>query len=138
MKPAASLVILAIAAALAACAAQPPGSVPASASRFDASARLNLKVSHPVSSRDVVSIARPQVLHLPYGYYKIMVNGRERYCHKETYTGSRVQTEEVCYSKAQLESIEEHTREYMQNVQSYGETCVYNSPGAAGGMGSCK
>ncbi|MGH8261280.1 MAG: hypothetical protein ACREUG_16490 [Steroidobacteraceae bacterium] len=137
MKPVASALILTIAAALAACASRPPGTAAATATAVGTPQVKNIQLESRVRSSDVIAITRPQVLHLPFGYYHVVVNGQDRYCHKENYTGTRVQTAEVCLTKAQMEANAKSTQEYMHDVQSYGARCVYHTADATGGMGSC-
>jgi len=137
MKPVTCVVILTIVAALAACASQVPGTAPEIAS--DSPPKMVLVLNnHRLGQNDVVHIAHPEVLHLPFGYYRIVVNGQDRFCHKENFTGSRVQTSEECLTKKQLDSIDDNKRQQMQQIQNWGTTCVYHTPGTGGGMGHCE
>jgi hypothetical protein len=71
---------------------------------------------------------------VPAGYRRVMKNGVETFCSKEPVTGSRMESFERCFSKAQMESFRQNAELFMRRQQSapidqpaIGNTSPYNS-----------
>ena len=51
---------------------------------------------------------------VPIGYQKTMVNGQERYCRNDMDTGSHISRTTVCYTMAQLQSLDADNQDNIQ------------------------
>ena len=123
MKQVTRFVSLAVASALVACASQAPVSSTAGVA------------SHGTVPATVSDAPKQDKSAIPYGYRRVMVNGQERFCKSDTFTGSRAKKEEICLSRAQMDSLQDSSRDFIQGVQRAGAVnpnpCT---PGAAGAM----
>ncbi len=71
---------------------------------------------------------------VPPGYKLVVKNGVETFCSKEPVTGSRMETFERCFTKAQMESFRQNAELFMRRQQSapidqpaIGNTSPYNT-----------
>src|SRR5262249_41384232 len=93
-------IIFVFTALLASCAAQPPVS-PAS--------------STPAVAAQSAELAAARKKAFPTdGYKKVVRDGREIFCSKEGYTGSRVQAVERCMTEAQLTAMRESGQDLLR------------------------
>lgn len=118
MKTAHSFV-LACASALVACASQPPTTptgAGTSALTSNQPATAQPATAQPATAQTTAS-ATPQKVDVPYGYRRTTVDGQERFCKVEFYTGSRVDKRELCYTQAQLAAQQASTEAAIQKMQ---------------------
>jgi hypothetical protein len=79
----------------------------------------------PPRNAPATAIATPQITsavslknQLPTnGYRRIVVNGQERYCRNDLYTGSHAERNPVCLTQAQWQSQQDHARQYIEDVE---------------------
>ncbi len=95
--------ILAGTALLVACATPPAPSTPDPAPSTIAAVTLGAPVPKPTDKFKV-----------PIGYEKAMVNGQERYCRNDVETGSHISRTRVCYTMAQLQSLDADNQANIQ------------------------
>lgn len=73
---------------------------------------------------------------IPYGYTRTVVNGVEKFCRVDSYTGSRTEKTRVCLTRLQLDDLQNTSTSFIQDVQRRGGTSSTNTtPGAGGAMG---
>jgi hypothetical protein len=101
-----SFLILAGAAALAACATPPPAPMPV--------------VAHTVPANPSAA-ASPATFHAPFGYEKVTLSdGTVRYCRNDLDTDSRVKRTRVCLTEAQLTASQDNSQNFVDEVQRHG------------------
>ncbi len=114
MKQFMSFVVLAGAAALVACASQPPAPA-ASAHQAVAPATA--------TAPGTGLVAQTQKFVVPAGYRRETQNGQIVYCHTDEPTGSRIRNQQTCYTQAQLQSQQNDAQQYLQNSIQHGANC---------------
>jgi len=73
---------------------------------------------------------------IPYGYTRAVVNGVEKFCRVDTYTGSRTQKSHVCLTRLQLDEMQNTSTGFIEDVQRRSGTSTMNTtPGGGGAMG---
>jgi hypothetical protein len=53
-----------------------------------------------------------------------VVNGTEIFCRNDLITGSRTERHQVCYTKAQLDDLQNNAANYINNVQRTGGEAI--------------
>jgi hypothetical protein len=124
-----NLVFLMGCCALAGCASQAPATSAGSAASASAlSANANSATPGTAAATDEKPI--------PYGYTRTVVNGVEKFCRVDTYTGSRTQKSQICLTRVQLDAMQSNSSDFIQDVQRRSGTSTQNTtPGAGGAMG---
>jgi len=102
-----SLVVLAVAAALAACAGNAPVKSPEPVA-VNASAPATAAASAPATG---------EAGKMP-GYRRVVRNGEEYFCKREGVTGSRVASTEVCLTQAEMQTIRERSQDDLRDMQN--------------------
>lgn len=130
MKPIMSLIALAGAAALVACASQAPA--PSTASSGRGTALVAGGASAPATAS-----ATPQDIgfKIPAGLTHKVINGEDVYCETWFPTGTRVQKQESCLTKAQLENRQNSTQALMDRINQTAAYGVGNTMGSVGATG---
>jgi hypothetical protein len=154
MKKVTHACLLACASALVACASQPPAAptptvtgvapgqtaaAPVAATPVAAAPVVATKVAlapagagqtaapqtaaSQTSSADTVEI---------YGYRRSVVDGKQLYCKTEQVTGSRVQRQEQCFTRAQLEAKQKSAEDYIHQLQQNSGTALHTYAGGTG------
>ncbi len=59
---------------------------------------------------------------VPAGYWRIVSNGQEYFCHTEATTGSLIK-QQVCMTRAQLDAAQAAAQQSIQNIQQQSRTC---------------
>jgi hypothetical protein len=72
---------------------------------------------------------------IPYGYTRTVINGVEKFCHVDTYTGSRTQKSQVCLTRVQLDQMQSTSTDFIQDVQRRSAVSTTNTTPGAGGAG---
>jgi hypothetical protein len=126
MKQMTSLVILAGAAVLVACATQ--GTAPASGSSV-------VNGTAPVSTAPVLSTntsGSSAPFKAPFGYETVVQSdGTVVYCRNDLDTSSRVARTRVCMTAAQLQAQQQNSADFINGVQAHGAaSTINNTPGA--------
>jgi hypothetical protein len=116
MKTLMRLVMLGGAAALCGCASAPPASPQPVAANVAPSVQIN-----PAAA---AGDAAQQKASIPYGYKRTVVNGTEIFCRNDLITGSRTERHQVCYTKKQLEDMQNNTQDYINSVQRSGGEAI--------------
>jgi hypothetical protein len=124
MRQANGFMILAGAAVLVGCATQAPAPAPAPAPTPVAAA----VVAHP----NTVVVSKNENLKLPEGYFKVTVNGEDKYCSNDLQTGSRLARTKTCLTPAQLEAIQNGSQDFMNQVQNHMGIGAAPTGGSAG------
>ena len=127
MRQANRFMILAGATVLGGCATEAPAPAPAAARPPVAAA----VVAHP----NTVTVAPDTNLKLPEGYFKVTVNGEDRYCTNDLQTGSRLARNKTCLTPAQLEAIQNGSQDFMNQVQNHMGIGAAPTGGSAGAGG---
>ena len=109
--------IVAVASALGACAANAPVSPGTTATASTSTPATAAAVAAPKTAKDPTA-----------GYRKVVKNGQEVYCRKESVTGSRTEVMETCLTLAQIETARENSQDLMRRLGSV--------PGASMGVDS--
>lgn len=118
-----ALVPVAAASLLAACAANPPAAATASAATGP--------VAKPVVAPAAAAAAKPaKKLNGGVDYRKIVKNGVEYFCRKETPTGSRTNATETCLTQAQMDAAQRTSKDLVERLQQ-----VPGTPSGPGGSG---
>ena len=113
-----ALVPVAAASLLAACAANPP-------------AAATGPVAKPVAAPAAAAAANPtKKLSGGVDYRKIVKNGVEYFCRKETPTGSRTNATETCLTQAQMDAAQRTSKDLVERLQQ-----VPGTPSGPGGSG---
>ena len=107
---------------LAACAGQPPQPEPTTAAASSGS----------TAGQDLAGSKSSSV---PYGFTRVVRNGNEYFCHRETVTGSRMEKHEVCLTQAQIDEQREKGVDFLQQVQQMGTRTPPTSTPGQGGAG---
>ena len=127
MKSVTGLVLLMGCGALAGCASQAP-TAPAAAAPGASANSTDQGTASATASTDQKPI--------PYGYTRTVVNGIEKFCRVDTYTGSRTEKSKVCLTRLQLDEMQNTSTNFIQDVQRRGGTSSQNTtPGQGGAMG---
>lgn len=72
---------------------------------------------------------------IPYGYTRVEVNGVEKFCRVDTYTGSRTEKQRVCLTRRQLDDLQNTSTTFIQDVQRRAGTSTMNGiPGNGGSL----
>ncbi|HEV2702120.1 MAG TPA: hypothetical protein VGV09_10850 [Steroidobacteraceae bacterium] len=121
MRQANGFMILAAAALLVGCATEAPA--PASAPVPVAAA-----VAHPQTA----AAAPTEKLKVPEGYFKVTVNGQDRYCTNDLQTGSRLSRTKTCLTQAQLEAMQNGSQDFMNQIQNHMGIGAAPTGGSAG------
>lgn len=126
MKRVLSLILLVGAAALVACASQAPASSTAGAGR--GTALVASQGSAPATAQDIG-------FKIPAGLTHKVINGEDVYCETWFPTGTRVQKQESCLTKAQLENRQDSTQALMDRINQTAAYGVGNTMGSVGATG---
>jgi len=132
MKPLTSSAILTIAAALTACASQPPAPAAGTGAPHQM-APVTAATSASPGTVPATASAAPQKAKftVPDGYDEVIVKGQKLYCRTEAETGTRITTR-VCHTQAQLQAMQDSSQQFLQDVQRAGGTM----PGKMCGSGT--
>jgi hypothetical protein len=127
MKQMTSLVILAGAAVLVACATQGPAPSTGNASNGNAPVS-----TAPVLATNTSGSSAP--MKVPFGYERVVQSdGTEVYCRNDLDTSSRVARTRICLTAAQLQAQQQNSQDFINNVQQHaGASTINNTPGAQG------
>ena len=107
MKQLTRFVILSGAAALAACASQPPVTT-----TWDGTSPQR------IAADAAAAWQTPSVAHD--GTRRIVVNGQEKLCRSFLVTGSRAEKTEICLTQAQWDSQQDSSQAFIQGIQRSG------------------
>jgi hypothetical protein len=135
MKQLTSLVIVAGAVALAACASQAPapaaatGATAAVTSTGTTANQASIPATAPATAS---ATAQKDKFEVPSGYETVVVNGTKIYCHNVEPAGSRIEQRE-CLTQDQLEERQREAALYLENAQrAAGASGPTVGPGGAG------
>jgi hypothetical protein len=64
-----------------------------------------------------------------------VINGVEKFCRVDTYTGSRTQKSQVCLTRVQLDQMQSTSTDFIQDVQRRSAASTQNTTPGAGGAG---
>lgn len=125
MKSVTGLVLLMGCGALTGCASQAPTAPAAPSANVDSAAQGTAATAASTDQKPI-----------PYGYTRTVVNGVEKFCRVDTYTGSRTEKSKVCLTRLQLDEMQNTSTNFIQDVQRRGGTSSQNTtPGQGGAMG---
>jgi hypothetical protein len=142
MQRVTSSLILAAAAALVGCASQAPATsagagtavAPPGANAAATSAATGASPATAATATATAS-ATPQQdkFVVPAGWRRVVKDGDERFCQTQVVTGSRLQKEETCLTKHQLEEMQDSSQQFINNVQRQGGQLSGQSGATTGG-----
>lgn len=82
------------------------------------------------SAGQVTAVASTDQKPIPYGYTRAEINGVEKFCRIDTYTGSRTEKQRVCLTRKQLDDLQNQTTGFIEDVQRRaGTSTMSGTPG---------
>jgi hypothetical protein len=112
MRELTGFVVLTVASAVIACAAQAQSTSPATQA-------VSAKAQATSPASQSASAAPQKDEATPHGYDLVLVHGKRLFCRMQPVTGTRFR-QKVCLTKAQLQAEQDNTQRFIQNVQRMG------------------
>jgi hypothetical protein len=116
------LILFTAAILMAGCAANPPAATTAPRAPVAAAAPA---VSAAATAKPA---AAPKGVRAGSAYRRVVKNGTEYFCRRESMTGSRTEVQETCLTQAQLDKVQNDSQDLVRRLEGV--------PGQVGGMDS--